>query len=642
MISQSTHRKGVLYVRSHHESVRGDLRFVRGSRMGQTHGRPENGRGIGRGGSPRRRGRDHRDLRDLPDHQAHGQSRLARLVAVVLAVALVVAIGAGVTASPARAYLGQAFVETGTTLTDPAKTILTNPTFLTQEPPLKFYEGGGGPPKLPWDGGGWWERPGWSSGLLPAAAAVIGFGAGTVIGSKICNDVLSLEGCWFFSNDSPDPIPSGGEWEYHANVILPWVPAFSYVWNQEAFHLGIQPYGSECGFPMPAGTTTMFSPETTKCFGVDVPLGNPVRSPMQNRTLSDVALPGVEYSPYTGSGYCPTVGPGSTECLSEPPENWAERFRTCLDEPEKCGLTEEQRDQIGQKIASEIPETGISNPFALTVEVPDCSGLLRSECVDLVEELELVPDVEELDWKTAHLFDLDPVHPYESVEESDNRVVEVTPPAGNIVETETELKITVNPAFKDMPVVVPAREDQESYDEYVQRISEHNSQLKTSRTTVTEANTDTSTGPDGVIRTNPQFGSRQPPDTDTDLEVLTNPHDAPLVVVGGGSCDASVDGLNFSPLIMEYGEKFPFGIFFFVQELLDTWTPEPRAPVWHLTIIPEGVFGFNDDLDITFNSNKAATVVEAVRTPLIFLSFVAWLWFLATALLRMRGDDGEQ
>jgi hypothetical protein len=469
-----------------------------------------------------------------------------------------------------------------------------------------------------------------AGGVLPWLAGVAAFGAGVGIGNYICVEVLDWEGsCLFYSSTEEASIEtSEGSWSYSqkppaAAEILEPAPWGAYWWcystlpcGQGLSYTGLGGIPKGEGIPQPLGLSGYTRTHLYESGGTAGDYAtSPYRSPSGGHDLAPAtAGEAAGGETYSGSGYCPVVGPGSTECLTQPPSNWPERLGTCLSEPAKCGLTEKQRDEIGEHIAGRIPKSGVSDPWALTVAVPDCTGMKATPCKEAVEEIGLDPEVDHLDWKTADL------------EKEANEVVELIPDIATIVEKGSTVKIVANPGEEGMPEVIPDIKPGETYGDYAARLSPG---LHPTRVNVTEANQDPSEGPNVALRTQPAELTREAPGSDTDVDVYTNPPDA-AAVLPAGSCDASVGAIDWSPLNKGLGSRFPFGVVGFFAGWVGSWG-EPGAP-------PAVGVHLTDHLVLHISLAFMEPAMPVVRVAFIFLTFVGFLYFLGTAAMNLRGD----
>ena len=513
-------------------------------------------------------------------------------------------------------------IDSGTgDLTGPAKTILTKPTFLPDAVGEAAAYGGAE------------EATGAllaSSGLLGTAASALGaFGLGVGVGTLICH-AAGIEGCLFSSADSADSVPESGSWvwkvvpqEVGDSGPGPGLSWYAYqggsIASIEAGYNGA-PTSGGC-YVAPITGISGFVSESEPFYnckdseGVKhpVPKARFYRYGMANRTLSHLTDAQAETA----------ESEGLVDSRVEPStEGWSEDVASAL-----AGQEGTSAARMGEKVASEIGGSGVSDPYAVTVTVPSCSGEAWVECKEDLEELELVPERSTLTWETAKI-ELEP-----------DAVTELSPSPETEVETGTKVVVTTNPAEADMPVVVPAPKGGETYDEYIERLAP---QLAPSRVNVGEASIDPSVGPNAVIRTDPVGGTRLNPEGEHSLEVQTNPSTAPAPGAGvgeAGSCNATVGSVDFTPLNQPVGSRFPFGVVGFFIGWIGEWSGEAfEDPEFTFTVIPAGVFGSEKAAQVTLDLETVEPAMEAVRIAFLLVSFVGLLWFLGTAAMKVQGD----
>jgi hypothetical protein len=571
-------------------------------------------------------------------------TRFRRLVVFVGALAAVWLCAAGAPAA-AQAYLGESLVETvagggaGDTLTNAAKTVISNPTFL----PENVGEAGaalGGEEAAAT--AGFFE----GAGALPILSGVVAFGAGVGIGSVICNEVLQLEGCWLYESEGASPSVSGGSWVTLAppnNFVTQGITIrpFEQYWNPGGgpAQLWFEP----C---VKASETPAFdykrSGNSGVCFSGGEHKGTYSAlflSPLHGRkfqglTKAEAAASGKPT--YTGSGYCPEMAP--TGCSSKPSTNWAERVAKGLHQ--SAMAPEATREKIGQHIASQIPGSGIPDPYANLV-VPSCEGLTAAACVALLEEVGLTPSVAYLSWGSAVIPDLDLDEPVLSLEAQAEKVQKLSPAVGTKVVKGSGVTVTANPKKAGMPLIVPADpapgESVSAWE--AKRLAPQGSGWVVTPEVLGEINEDTHYDPETVVRPSPEPGTRLDPTVpEHHVDVKVNPASSPPVGAGAGTCGGSIGAIDWSPLNQPVGSKFPFGVFAFFVTWVGEWeSGEGTSPNWSVTFLPSGVFGSKglvSHIDLEFME----PVVSVVRVVFLFASFVGLLWFLGTAAAKIQGD----
>lgn len=514
---------------------------------------------------------------------------------------------AAVAPSVAGAFVGESVVlnPAKTDLTGPAKTIITNPTFLPET--VEGAAASGGVSEA-----GTAAATMEAAGILPALGSVLSFGVGTVIGSEIC-EVMGIEGCWYFGSNGADPAAgvAGHTWEF--------VTAkgqrlrFEWRWDRGTS-------GYETLFGMPGGYGNELPNGVTKVFG---PIGEGYsngkegtaydaelwRSSMSNRTLEYHASDDPGISNYPWSPETAAVQSELAKVLANPSGNVGTEVDTAAVE------------RVGQHIASQIPGSKVSDPYPHKVTVPSCSGEAWIECKADLEELELKPERKELDWSDAHL-DLAP-----------DEVVELSPAPGTKISVPTETKtiVTTNPDEAGMPLVVPDIGDGETYPDYITKLAPG---LNAERHNVGEGFTNPHVGPNAVLRTHPDPGTRLDPSTEHDVDVDTNPADAPP---GAGTWSApAIPALDLSPLSgVSIGcSNFPFGVFCWVAAGLTNWGSEGECPSFDVPFTSE----IRDSTaDLTFDTCTFEPAMNIIRPMLVILSFFGVAWLLSASAMGLGG-----
>jgi hypothetical protein len=246
---------------------------------------------------------------------------------------------------------------------------------------------------------------------------------------------------------------------------------------------------------------------------------------------------------------------------------------------------------------------------------------------------------------------------------------------------------TTNPAAEDMPFAIPRPRPNETYDDWAARMTEDGYLGSITTVELGEATADTSVGPRGVSRITTKLNASAtsstlavpawPPPT-SPVRIRTaepvvaaiNPPTMPPVDSDGdgepdgdwaagppadGECPCPIHSLDFSPLTsIDYGDKFPFGVFPWLLDQLAYLDPEPEGPHIHVTIpsLQAGPFqtgamnygwDFRDPEGHVFDE-----YIATVRTALTWLLWLGGLFYLAGRLLNLRGapdtridgDDG--
>ncbi len=594
------------------------------------------------GGDRRRFNRDHRRSSGRPrggwplrGHHARVQGsapddpRVVPLPRLLLgAAALILSLWIfAVAPSRVEAFTGEGSVLNGakTDLTSPAKSILTKPTFVTTNIGEASLLGGVAEESA---AAGIFQ----SAGILPVLGSVVSFGVGTIIGSEICK-VLGIEGCWYFHSDGADTAisPATGTWEYRESVPTviteetksgnP-VP-FAWYYKQSG-SFGMRVYAgqggaktkSACNNHAASGAQIWLTgaPFGECPVGTEVKVTAPVRFSMENRTIE----------------YHATDEGGIGNYSHTAPSNWSEKLASQLK-----GHEGDAAARLGQHIASEIdPE--VKDPYVPYHDVPDCDGLKRTVCVDLLEELELVPNVTELDWDDAVIEELDILDPEKTREEEAERVIELAPPAGDEVKIGTEVDVLTNPDLEEMPYFVPAPDPGETEEEYKEKKIAlpvwvpHSTELD-------DGTLDPSKGPSEVVRTYPEAGTRVDPSVETDLEIQFNPDTAPPVSAAWSA--PAVSPLDLSPLTgIHVGcNDFPFGVFCWIAAGLTDWGSAGTCPSFGVPFVSE-IRDAEDEL--VFDTCTFEPAMEIIRPMIVVLSFFGVAWLLAASAMGL-GSGGS-
>jgi hypothetical protein len=518
--------------------------------------------------------------------------------------------GLGVAASTAGAFFGESVVlnPAKTDLTGPAKTILEKPTFL----PDALGEASAL--------GGVTEESAAASvfetgSLLPVLSSVVAFGAGTVIGSEICN-VIGIEGCWYFHSDGADPVPGVPVYSWSPEGKTSWLP-YSWRWSRgKSGYETLFGLGAACGNSLPGGVTKVRGPLGEPYENCAKPKAEKVaqdaelyREGMANRSLEYHATDSGGIGNYAYSPSKSSVTEGIAGVLKSPGS-----FGT-------GGAESAAVERVGQHIASQIPGSGVKDPYPHKVSVPSCSGEAWIECKEDLEELDLKPERKELDWSDARL-DLAP-----------DEVVELSPAPGTKISVPTETKtiVTTNPEEAGMPLVVPDLVDGETYADYITKLAPG---LNPERHNVGEAFTDPHVGPNAVLRTHPDPGTRLDPSTEHDVDIETNPPDAPPAA--GAWTAPAIPALDLSPLSgVSIGcNSFPFGVFCWVAAGLANWGSEGECPSFEVPFTSE-IRGSTADL--TFDTCTFEPAMDIIRPMLVILSFFGVAWLLSASAMGLGG-----
>jgi hypothetical protein len=204
----------------------------------------------------------------------------------------------------------------------------------------------------------------------------------------------------------------------------------------------------------------------------------------------------------------------------------------------------------------------------------------------------------------------------------------------------------------------------ETYANYLARLQAQGYVGTATRTHLSESAGDPAMGPNGIARLRVQsrtgtvnvYRPSAWPSTgveisaDSDLDIATNPDSyteggttpgtpLPPVGGGGGTCDGYMTAaVDLTPLTqLNFGNKFPFGLFGWFADIIDQIVAAPDAPSWS--------FDFdwlNIDADYVVDLEAFDPYMERIRTLLSWVMWAGAIWFAATSLLGIRntGDPG--
>lgn len=505
-----------------------------------------------------------------------------------------------------------------------------------------------------------------ASGVLPVlGGGVLAFGLGTMIGSAICNSILGLTGCWGYSEPSEPPFdPAGVHWSYQDtkwcygssdHCVRPYEPFAYYGSAKTPWQTWGAPLDmSECARPVGAlGDNNIFGAQG-KCGH-----GSVVESPWQawtkdviggaqGRRLEAVSLAHPGLSELTGKNYCPVGGP----CAASSPVDWPTRVAKVLADPGSAGLDQEDAGGLAQTIGSRVPGSGVADPYA--VMVPSCDGETSVGCVQTLEELGLAVEEKYLTWQTAVIpesIDLD--DPVESLEAQAERVQQLQPKAGTVVNGGSTVVVTSNPAVDDMPIVVPRDPAPgETPEKWLERrigpMVAPDGEVTVTAVPLGEVSMDPHYSPETVVRPVVQPGTRVDPHASTEIKVRTNPSTAPEP--GAGTAPWSppgIDPIDLSPIAdLHVGcSSFPFGIFCWLKDGLTSWGPGGECPAISIPFVrfdqgPEA--GEFEGARLDSSTCGFEPAMEIIRPTLVALACISIAAMFAYAALGIGGQAGSE
>lgn len=216
-------------------------------------------------------------------------------------------------------------------------------------------------------------------------------------------------------------------------------------------------------------------------------------------------------------------------------------------------------------------------------------------------------------------------------------VVEHPLPATFLPDFGDELDLTENDDIEEqmeplVPRTIPAPLTTETFEQYRDRLIELGFLGDITRVDLTDATLDPTRGPNVAVRTSPAVGTIvQPEDlTTTDIDVHTNPATAPDPVIGGGGpigCDTpTIRAFDFGPLMIDPGDKFPFGVFAWLDGTFGGFFATAEAPRIEIPMP-----GDIDPLVIDFDT--FSPIMDWLHPAILLLAFFSLLYLLATSLL---------
>lgn len=302
---------------------------------------------------------------------------------------------------------------------------------------------------------------------------------------------------------------------------------------------------------------------------------------------------------------------------------------------------------VGLEIAQKLDPDydGLPSVF----DMPDCEGLTAAACTALLESLGYLGTV-----TTNTLGISDAV-----LSLGGGLVTSTNPTAGTgAIDIHDPVTFNVNP--DELPIEIKLSLANESGSDWATRMGMTGS---ITYTYLPEFGGDPGKGPDAPVRVripkpgggykdvpvpypdpgDPAVPERMPPDDD--IEIFLNPPDWPLVPPdgpGGGSpgdCDhAAIGTIDPSPITdIDYGSKFPFGVFVLAANTLDDLTGSAIAPVFSIPVPSVGEDYGPIDLD------PFSPYMSTMRTVLAWVIWIGGLWWLGTSLLGFKssGHPGD-
>lgn len=451
--------------------------------------------------------------------------------------------------------------------------------------------------------------------VLPTVgAAVAAFSAGWEVGTEICG-LLGIGGCFhlFGSGDEPASVaggfPDGGKWVF-MEPVFHGQPAFQWYWrvgNSGAPGFAIYTdLSADCNGWTPPGDASYYVTDPTlvcvsKTTGKEVP-GDWIL--MVRRGMEGLS-----------AGYNATDDPAVPNYAYTPPVNWSSSTAAAM-------TADPEGERVGEKVASEIDGSEVANPYAVTVEIPDCDGLVYATCEELLEELGLIPQRESLPWEE--------VTPGTEPDE----VVELDPAKSTEVEKGSTVTVVTNPAEEEMPLVVPAFLPGEGYTDYVAKLAP---QWQPEKVVVDPAFIDPAYGPNDVIRTSPKTGSTADPATSHAIDVFVNPADAPPAA--GTWSPPTIPALDLSPLagVAVGCNDFPFGVFCWIADGLGDWGSSGTCSS---VDVPVGT-SVSAGSELPFDLCQFEPAMEVVRPVITLVAAFCLAWFFSAAAMGLGAGSSD-
>lgn len=305
-------------------------------------------------------------------------------------------------------------------------------------------------------------------------------------------------------------------------------------------------------------------------------------------------------------------------------------------------------------VINEEIEPGYS---AVHFSMPDCLGLALSTCTTSLTTQGHTGTITELelDFEGAIV-----TRPAATI-----AVQSIAP--GTMVPKTDPLTLTLNPAEEDYPILLPAPNGAETYDDYIDRLRIAGWVGTATVTTLSEAAGEPSLGPDAPVTVRipaietvgprtlklpggwPTPNPRVKPDTTVTFTknpttyAPVPPESVPPPGGGGGGPPGSID---FSPLSdIDPGCKFPYGFICYAIDVTEWFNVAPAAPVFSFTIPDVDVLGttyhvaapYEVDLDVM---SGHMAIIRSLMSVAMWVGAVYWL---AVRLLGFNagGDPGE-
>ena len=118
------------------------------------------------------------------------------------------------------------------------------------------------------------------------------------------------------------------------------------------------------------------------------------------------------------------------------------------------------------------------------------------------------------------------------------------------------------------------------------------------------------------------------------MTVVHNPPTAPPIL-GGGSCDLDgVRAFDLSPFLgIDLTEHFPFGMFSWTLDVMESWTRTPAAPSYTFTL--------GNGINMPVNLGAIEPAMGTIRLAVLILTSLGIVWMLATASMKLNTNSDD-
>jgi hypothetical protein len=294
---------------------------------------------------------------------------------------------------------------------------------------------------------------------------------------------------------------------------------------------------------------------------------------------------------------------------------------------------------------------------------PNCAGLSSSACVTAFSTagFTATPTV-----STASFSGADVAKP-------PSTVITQSPGASVAADPASTVTITVNPAAVDMPFAIPRPLVGETYADYIARIQSLGYLGAITYIDLDDTSGDPDLGPSGVPRVGIQIGTNTTTVQEltkswpipnpqikagSGITVYRNPTDFPAVTPEptpvdpanpppyepgagtpgtgvGGNCGPTVPTVDFAPITgVDFGSKFPFGIFGYIASALSPLVASPSAPVFDVPIYLMG-----DSFSLHVDFSPADPYMATIRLLMEIGIGITAVWLLAGSLLGFKAGS---